>query len=133
MLIHRGKYVQSGAGLGNFLGKIFKKVWPVITDIFSSAPVKQVTSDVKDSALNAGLNLASDIIQGENVKDSLEKNAKQFGKNVGQSVITTADSFLTSNNSSKKRPAAQNVKPQVKIKKPKVVKKNIKRKKLNYL
>ena len=108
-------------------------MWPVITDIFSSTPVKQVTADIKDSALNAGLNLASDIIQGENVKDSLEKNVKEFGKNVGQSVVNTADSFLTSNKSSKKRPPAQKVKSQIKVKKPKIKKNINKRKKLNYL
>lgn len=130
MLIHRGRYVQSGNGFGGFLGNIFRKVWPVISNIFNSAPVKKVTSDVKDSAINAGLNLASDIIHGENVKESLEKNAKEFGKNVGDSVINTADSLLSTNKPNKKRSQTQS-KPDVKIKKPKQSKK-YKKKKLTY-
>ncbi len=126
MLIHRGRNIQQGSGLGGFLGNLFKRVWPVVSSIFSSAPVKQVASDVKDSALKAGLNLASDVIHGQNVKESLEKNAKSFGKNVGESVINAADSVLSTKSKKNKKPAKRPAKP----KKP--PKKKIKKVRLSY-
>ncbi len=128
MLIHRGRIVQQGSGLGGFLGKLFKRVWPVVSSIFSSAPVKQVASNVKDSAVKAGLNLASDIIHGENVKESLEKNAKSFGQDVGQSVINVADSVLLAKKKNQSPQKRKN--PNFKSKNPS--KKKVKKVKFSY-
>ena len=90
MSYHRGPIIQRGKGLGSLLSSLFRKVVPAITSIGKSiikSPVaKNVLSAAKDAAIDAGLNLASDVVSGKNLKSSLNEN-------IGRARITIGDSL----------------------------------------
>lgn len=86
MLIHRGKFIQSGRGLGSFFNSIARTILPGLSSFFQSQPAQQILHSAKDSAIKAGLHLASDTLKGENVGDSLKKQLKSFGEDVGSSI-----------------------------------------------
>jgi len=70
--------VQRGRGIGNLLSSFFKSFIPSLKTLggeISSTPVVQnVLKTVKDSAKDAGINLASDIVHGNNPVDSIKSN-----------------------------------------------------------
>lgn len=81
MNYHRGLYVQRGRGLGNIFSSIFRAVAPTLAGIGKSiikSPItKNLLSTAKKSAVNAGLNLVSDTLAGENVGRSLKRSANR--------------------------------------------------------
>lgn len=86
MLIHRGKYIQRGGGFFQFVSSLVKKAIPVVKSIFGAPVTQRVLKKAKNSAINAGLNLAGDTLKGENVKDSFKSNLKRVGKDLGSAV-----------------------------------------------
>jgi hypothetical protein len=90
MYIHRGRYLQRGRGVGSVLSSFFKTIFPfaksVGRSVAKSPLTKKVLTSAKNSAIDAGLNIAADALSGENVGAAVKKGFKEGGKNVA-SVI----------------------------------------------
>lgn len=90
MNFHRGKYLQRGRGIGSVLASFFNTVLPVAKSIgqsiINSPLTKQVLTTAKNSAIDAGLNIAADALSGENIGRTVKKNLAQAGENIGQTI-----------------------------------------------
>ena len=71
--VFQGAKVQRGHGLGNMLGSLMRTAMPLIKK-GSKALGKQV--------LSTGINIANDLLQGENVKQSLKTRFREAGQNM---------------------------------------------------
>lgn len=102
MLYHKGKFLQRGAGLGNIFGSLFRSIAPMVkkflptakayaTKIIQNPVTKSLAQTASESAGKAGMQLATDILSGENVGESLKKGVKT----VGSDVIETAKKKMT--------------------------------------
>jgi hypothetical protein len=95
MLYHKGKFIQRGHGLGNIFGSLFRAIMPVAKNVFSrivSSPItKSLAQTASESATRAGMQLANDVLSGENVGQSLKKGLGT----VGSDVIETAKRKMT--------------------------------------
>lgn len=113
-LFHAGPRVQQGGhGLFSFLGQLAKKVLPLAAKagkkILSSDIVKSTMNAAKNSAIEAGIGLTSDLLQGKDMDHSLSSNLE----NVKGQIVDALQSSLA-----KKRKAADTIETNVK-KKPK--------------
>ena len=102
MLIHRGRYIQEGSGVGGILGRqrgggfgsLFSSAlrfilpWLKSTGkaVLQSPMTKNVLSAAKEGSKKAGLNLLSDAIAGKDLKESLGKNVGELRESVGQAL-----------------------------------------------
>jgi outer membrane biosynthesis protein TonB len=72
---HRGPYIQRGRGIGSIFRSIGQFVLPAVStlgkNLLSSPITKSVLKTVKNSAIDAGLNLAADTLAGKNIPQSL--------------------------------------------------------------
>ena len=97
----RGFYLQSGSGLGNFLGTAFKTIAPHVKAIgekvIASPVVKDVLSTAKKSALDAGLQLAADTLKGKN------KNLGEKLGNAKQQIADTIENSMSTSSSRKRK------------------------------
>jgi hypothetical protein len=67
---------QRGHGLGSFFGRLFRSILPVAKSIGKSA-----LKTVGKEAVNMGMNVAQDLSEGRNIRQSLkEHGAKAVGK-----------------------------------------------------
>lgn len=75
---HRGEYFQRGRGLGSFFRAIIRTVLPIISSVGSKVVKSPITKNLiktaKRSAIDAGLNVASDVLEGKNLGESLKSN-----------------------------------------------------------
>ena len=67
-----GTAYQRGGGLGNFLGRIFRSILPVVKSVG-----KKAAKAIGKEALSAGAHIVSDVSMGRNIKAS----AKEHGIN----------------------------------------------------
>ena len=101
MLGHRKRKVQVGRGLGTIFSTIFRKVAPIARTLFNvgkrlfkSAPVQRVAKSAADSALDSGVRVIDDVVQGKNLKDSLKENITKVANDVGNKAASEAVGFL---------------------------------------
>ena len=76
-----GTPFQRGAGLGSIFASLFRAIAPM---------AKSAAKAVGRRALNAGLDVASDLVAGQNVKETL----KTRGKKLGSEIIQDAQSAV---------------------------------------
>jgi hypothetical protein len=79
MQIHRGPYLQRGRGVGSVLAAVFRNtVVPTMKLLgkraMSSDLVRSVGSTLAKSAIQGGLNFATDALNGGNLKESAVTN-----------------------------------------------------------
>jgi hypothetical protein len=121
MEYHRGRYIQRGRGIGSILSSFFRTVFPIVKSIGSSilkSPVtKEVLSTAKNSAIDAGLNIAADALSGENVADSMAKHAGSASKKVGISLRPNTSSKARSSTTVKQPPKISQKRRSVTVKK----------------
>ena len=67
----RGQRFQRGAGLGSVFSGLFRSLFPIL---------KTVGKTVGKQALRTGAQVASDVLAGEHIKDSLENRGKEAGR-----------------------------------------------------
>lgn len=101
MLGKRRRNVQVGRGLGSIFSKIFSKIAPIAKTLFNfgkkalaSKPVKNVVNAAKDTAIQSGIQVIDDVIQGKNVGESLKENAAEASKKIGIRAADEAKDFL---------------------------------------
>lgn len=101
---HYGNPYQHGQGLGNIFGGLIKRFIPAAKS-FLKTSAGQV---IKDVALNTASNLASDIIQGKNVKESAVSNLtnakNEIGNYITKKINNPIEENSSNNNYKKSRP-----------------------------
>jgi len=95
--LHRGPYIQKGdtqrgRGFGSTLSSMFKGVIPAMQfmgrKLLESPITQKILKTAKRSALEAGLNVASDTLRGRNLGESLKENVGTAKKAVTDSLVT---------------------------------------------
>ena len=101
--IHRGPYlqrgrgmgVQRGKGIGSFFASLFKRAVPALkamgSKILGSSITQNVGKTLAHSALQGGLNIASDTLGGKNFKDSFSSNVNQAKQEMAKTLRKEAD------------------------------------------
>ena len=97
---YRGTSYQRGYGIGS----IFSSIIRGITPLFQSPFVKQATK----SLLNTGLQVGSDILQGQNLKDSMKSRFNQTGADLMDKVVQGMRNQSGSGRRRRKRKMANN-------------------------
>lgn len=69
--VYGGVAVQKGHGLGSILSGLFRTALPVL---------KKVGATVGKEALKGGLDVASDVMGGDSLKQSLKRRARERGQ-----------------------------------------------------
>ena len=77
MNVFHGARVQKGYGLGNILGGLFRKALPYLW---------QGAKYAGKTALRTGIDVANDVIDGQDVKSSLKTRTNQLGRDLGGKV-----------------------------------------------
>jgi hypothetical protein len=95
--LHRGPLIQRGdtqrgRGLGSTLSSMFKGVVPALQfmgrKLLDSPITQKALKTAKKSAIEAGLNVATDTLQGRNFGESLKDNVSTAKKAVTDSLLT---------------------------------------------
>lgn len=90
--LHRGPFIQRGRGFGSALSSMYKSFVPALQlfgkKILASPLTQQVLQTAKRSATQAGLNVATDVLQGKKVKDSLTENISTAKQAVTDSIVS---------------------------------------------
>ena len=108
-----GERLQRGRGIGGLL-RLVKSVFSPFIKSAGKTIIKAATSDtgknilnsVKDQALETGLHLASDVLRGKDMKESVQNEV--------QNVKRKAADFIENVASKKQRKAQPKPKPKVK-------------------
>ena len=77
---------QGGGGVGSFFSNLFREVLPLITTgtakLFGMPGVSEFVNEAAESALKAGVNIASDTLSGKNVLKSTGTNLQSMQKDL---------------------------------------------------
>ena len=81
---------QNGAGFGSFMGSLFKKIIPMagkaVKKIAKSSIVKEGAKELLNTAGNTATTVISDIIEGNDPKESLHENLNVARKQIASSI-----------------------------------------------
>lgn len=95
MYIHRGPFIQRGRGIGSLLGSLFRGIVPALkalgTSLLSSPVTKAIGNTAKDAAIETGIKMAADAIEGKNMKQSLDENLLKARKRVAESIRKSSE------------------------------------------
>lgn len=69
---------QSGYGVGHVLKGLFNAVVPLISSVGKTLGKR---------ALRTGINIASDVVQGQNVKESVKKRTREAGRSLINNAV----------------------------------------------
>lgn len=112
--LHRGPYLQRGRGIGGTLSSMFKRVIPAMQVLgrnFLASPItQQVLNTAKRSALQAGLDVTTDALEGKDMGESLSKHVTT-AKNAVSNSLLTALKRVGSTESKAKKVRKTNIKP----------------------
>jgi hypothetical protein len=88
--LHRGPFIQRGRGIGSTLSAVFKDVVPAVKvmgqKVVDSPITQKVVKTAKRSALEAGLNVATDVLEGRDFEESLSQNVSTAKRAVKDSL-----------------------------------------------
>ena len=76
--VFAGRRYQRGHGLGSIIGNLFKSAVPML---------KKGAKAIGKEALRTGLGIASDVMEGQNIKQAAETRVKGAGRNLVQKTI----------------------------------------------
>lgn len=90
MTIYQRPYIQRGRGLGSLFGSLFRSVVPVVSkfgrSIVSSPVTKSIGSALKNSALETVGSVGADLLRGEDLSQTLDKNLAQARNKVADAL-----------------------------------------------
>jgi hypothetical protein len=78
--VYVGTRYQRGHGLGSIFGSLFKSAVPLF---------KRGANTLGREALKTGLNLASEVMEGQNVTQAAKSRLKSTGQNLLQKAMDT--------------------------------------------
>lgn len=110
MIGPRKRYTQHGRGIGSILSSVFKKILPFVKTILgigkkaaSSKTGQSLIRSAKNEAIKSSLQVADDALKGQNIGESLKRNAKSAGSNIATSALKEAQSFIDNSPRKKKK------------------------------
>ena len=117
MITHTGAFIQkgrgrrqSGLGLGGFFRGLFSAAKPLFQKVISvgkkviSHPlVTDTVADLRDGLVDVAVASSKDILQGENVRDSILKNTDVAKKDATQKLINRIDDYSSNRKRRKNR------------------------------
>jgi hypothetical protein len=87
---HRGPMLQRGRGIGSVLAALVRNVTPAVAmlgkKVLSSSLVRDVGSTLANSAIQGGLNFATDALNGGNLKESANANLEAAKHEIAETV-----------------------------------------------
>lgn len=93
MIYHSGPRVQRGRGLGAILSGLFRSFAPVARlglnlgrKLISSPLAQKVGSTAMEAAKKSAVNIAADVIAGNNVKDSAQRELKDAKEKIATTL-----------------------------------------------
>ena len=86
--VYAGSQFQKGHGIGNVLSGLFRSALPLI---------KKGAASLGKTAIQTGVNILNDGLQGKNLKASIKQNAKQAGKEILSNAVKSVTSRSQSN------------------------------------
>ena len=99
-----------GGGIGNIFSNIFRGLVPIAKSLFGIGKSlartpggQRILRTAQKSAVNAGLDIASDALSGENVIQSAKRNVGKVGKNLLRATKNEMSRVKTGNRSRRKR------------------------------
>lgn len=110
---YQGVSFQKGYGLGSWFRRIFRTALPFL--------VKGGQSVGKE-VLRTGTRVMSDVLAGENVKESTKKRTKEAGKNIARKAVDKLQSMVGNGKYKRKRKTQKRI---ISSKKRKVVGRDI--------
>lgn len=82
---YQGQPFQKGYGIGGWFKRLFRTALPFITK-----GAKSVGKEV----LRTGTQIANDLLDGRNIKESAELRARETGRKLAKKAVKTADDML---------------------------------------
>ena len=112
--IHSGVYLQQGRGLGSVFSNLIKWIIPSLkigtkvaakigAKTLKDPTVKRAITQVKKSALKTGVNAASNLLAGENVKAGVSRDVKRAKKRIARAIDSTANGVSVPKKRAKKK------------------------------
>ena len=104
-----GERLQRGRGIGGLL-RLVKSVFSPIVKSFGRTAMKAVTSEtgkkelnsIKDQAVSSAINMTGDVIQGNDLGESFQKEFSKMRQTTGNAVKSIAGKDTEGKNKSKK-------------------------------
>lgn len=94
--------VQYGSGIPYFQGVQYQRGHGFFSSIFQNI-LKPLGMYFGKQVLSTGVNVGKDILEGQNLKESLKKNAKITGKNMFNDGIARATRFAQTGTGKRRR------------------------------
>lgn len=106
-----GELLQRGRGIGGMLRRLFNSLFsPIlkttgksITKAATSNTAKTIGNAVKDQLLESGMRVGVDVLRGENLKDSVKKEAKHVKRKAADKVDEFASDIIKKRKKQPKR------------------------------
>ena len=94
LVLHHGRLVQRGQGIGTVLGTVGRYLVPWILKTGKKLLKSKAARKAGKHLLNAGAAATSDILAGQNVARALKKNARKAKKKIVSSVAQATETKL---------------------------------------
>jgi hypothetical protein len=92
--VFSGSTIQRGGGIGSFLSSVSKSVLPLLkSGVKSTLPLLKSAGK---ELINTGASIASDVLRGQNVRQSAGDRFKNVGKNIGSNLLNNLVSNINS-------------------------------------
>lgn len=85
---------QRGGGIGSVFSNIYSTVVPIVRSALKSRVGKSLLKDAKNTALQAGLNVVGDALDGKNVIKATKQRVKTAKTNFKKKVAKRLDAGL---------------------------------------
>lgn len=91
---YQGISYQKGYGLGGIFRRLFRSAFPFIV---------KGTKAIGKEALRTGTRVASDVLSGQDFKESVKSRTKESGKHLAQKAINNVESMIGKGKYKRKR------------------------------
>ena len=99
---HGGERLQRGRGIGGLLriaSKLFRPLGSLTSKALKSQTGKKIMNAVKDQAIDSSINVARDLVEGKNIKESLKDEFENAKSNVKRKAVNIGSEYLRERNS----------------------------------
>jgi len=107
---------QAGSGLAGFQGVRYQRGHGFFSSIFQNV-LRPLAKYLGKKALSTGVEIGSDILKGEDIKESAKKRLKTTGKSIVNDAIERAKNFAQTGSGGKRRRKRKYKKSKGKLKK----------------
>ena len=101
-----GNRLQRGSGVGGWLklaSRLFSPLARVAKKALESNTGKKIVNAVKEQAIDSSINIATDIVKGRNLKDSIGDEFENAKSNSKRKALEIGVDYLKDNNNKTKK------------------------------